>query len=50
MVLYARLLNALYGIIKAALIYYKLFLKDLKSIGFFLKTYNPCVANNIVQD
>ena len=42
-------LNALYGIIKAALLFYLKFVKNLKSIGFVLNTYNPCVANKIVD-
>ena len=42
-------LNALYGIIKAALLFYLKFVKNLKSIGFELNTYDPCVANNIVN-
>jgi hypothetical protein len=33
-VLYVRLINALYGITKAALLYYQRFVNDLKSIGF----------------
>ena len=47
--LYVRLLNALYGIIKAALLFYKRFVKDLQSIGFVLNPYDPCVANKIVK-
>jgi Reverse transcriptase (RNA-dependent DNA polymerase) len=48
-VLYVRLLNALYGIIKAALLYYQRFVRDLQSIGFQLNPYDPCVANKIVD-
>ena len=33
-VLYVKLLNALYGIMKAALLFYQRFIGDLKSIGF----------------
>jgi hypothetical protein len=47
-VLYVRLLNALYGIMKAALLYYQRFVTDLKSIGFEINPYDPCVANKIV--
>ena len=35
---------------KADLLYYKRFAKDLKTIGLVLTTYVPCVENNIVQD
>ena len=48
-VLYVRLLNALYGIMKAALLYYQRFVKDLKSIGFQINPYDPCVANKVVK-
>jgi hypothetical protein len=48
-VLYVRLLNALYGIMEAALLYYQRFVTDLKSIGFEINPYDPCVANKIVK-
>jgi hypothetical protein len=48
-VLYVRLLNALYGIMKAALLYYQRFVKDLMSIGFEINPYDPCVTNKIVK-
>jgi hypothetical protein len=34
---------------KAALLYYQHFVKDLKSIGFKINPYDPCVANKMVQ-
>ena len=42
-------LNALYGIMNAALLFYLKFFKNIKSIGFELNTYDPCVANKIVD-
>ncbi len=42
-------LNAGYGTMVAALLYYKKFVKSLKSKGFKLNPYNPCVANKIVE-
>ena len=33
----------------AALLYYKKFVKSLKSKGFKLSPYNPCMANKIVE-
>jgi hypothetical protein len=48
-VLYVRLLNALYGIMKAALLYYQRFVTDLKSVGFCINPYDPCVANKTVK-
>ena len=35
---------------KAALLFYLKFVKNLKSIGFVLNPYNPCVANKIVDN
>ena len=49
LVLYVEALNALYGIMKAALLWYKKFVKNLKSIGFELNHYDPCVSNKIVD-
>ena len=49
LVLYVHLLNALYGIMKAALLYYKHFVHDITAIGFKLNPYHPCVANKIVH-
>jgi hypothetical protein len=48
-VLYVKLLNALYGIMKAALLFYQRFIGDLATIGFKLNPYDPCVANKIVN-
>lgn len=48
-VLYVKLLNALYGIMKAALLFYQHFVGDLESIGFQLNPYDPCVANKMVD-
>ena len=49
LVLYVEAMNALYGIMKAALLFYLKFVKNLESIGFVLNTYDPCVANKIVD-
>ena len=49
LVLYVCLLNALYGIMKLALLYYKHFVCDITVIGFKLNPYDPCVANKIVH-
>ena len=50
LVLYVEALNALYRIMKAALLFYIKFVENIKSIGFQLNPYNPCVANKIVDD
>ena len=49
LVLYVEAINSMYGIMKAALLFYLKFGKNLNSIGFELNTYDPCVANNIVD-
>ena len=41
-VLIVECLNALYGTMVAALLYYKKLVKSLKSKGFKLNPYNPC--------
>ena len=48
LVLYVEALNALYGIMKLSLLFYIKFFENLKSIGFQLNPYDPCVENNIV--
>jgi hypothetical protein len=48
-VLYAEVLKAIYGMLEAALLWYKTFRKDLKDIGFVFNPNNPCVANKKVQ-
>jgi hypothetical protein len=42
-------LKAVYGTMVAALLYYKKFVKSLKSKGFKLNPYNPCMANKIIE-
>jgi hypothetical protein len=48
-VLYVEALKAVYGTLRAALLFYKKLVKDLKSIGFELNPYDPCVANKIIN-
>ena len=48
-VLYVELRKALYGQLKAALLYYLKFVSDIKEIGFKLNPYDPCVANRMVN-
>ena len=49
LVLYVEELNSIYGIMKAALLFYIKLVENLKSIGFQLNPYYPCVANKIVD-
>jgi hypothetical protein len=44
-VLYVRLIKAIYGCVKSALLWYKLFSTALKDMGFALNPYDQCVAN-----
>ena len=40
--------NALYGVLKSALLFYKKLRADLESNGFGVNPYNPCVANKVI--
>jgi hypothetical protein len=48
-VLHVEVLKAIYGMLEAALLWYKTFRKDLEDNGFVFNPYNPCVANKKVQ-
>jgi len=48
-VLYLRLLKALYGCVKSALLWYELFTETLIGMGFELNPYDPCVANSMIN-
>ena len=47
--LYVRLSNALYGMLRAALLFYKKLRDELKSMGFVVNLYGPCVANKTIN-
>jgi hypothetical protein len=44
-VLYVEVLKAIYGMLEAALLWYKTFRKDLEDNEFVFNPYDPCVAN-----
>jgi Reverse transcriptase (RNA-dependent DNA polymerase) len=44
-VLYVRLIKAIYGCVKSALLWYELLSSTLQDMGFVLDPYDPCVAN-----
>ena len=44
-VLFLQLKKALYGCVKSALLWYRLFRDTLQGLGFVLNPYDPCVAN-----
>ena len=46
-VLYLVVLRGLYGMLIAALLWYRLFSSDLMSVGFEINPYDPCVLNRI---
>ena len=48
-ILYVVVLNALYGILVAAILWYQKFRKDLEGIGFVFNPYDPCVANRTIN-
>ena len=48
-VLYVIVIQALYGMILAALLWYKRLRTDLEKIGFKFNPYDPCVANRKVR-
>jgi hypothetical protein len=48
-VLYLQVLRALYGMLVAALLWYKKFREDLESQGFEFNPYDPCIANRWVN-
>ena len=48
-VLYSRVLQAIYGCIESALLWYNLFKSTLEGMGFTINPYDRCVANKIVN-
>lgn len=46
-VLYVQVLRALYGMLQAALLWYKKLQTDLEEQGFKFNPYDPCVANRV---
>ena len=47
--LYVQVMKAIYGMLQAALLWYKKFRKDLEEYGFKFNEYDPCVANKIIR-
>ena len=46
--LYVRLYKALYGMLRAVLVFYKRLRGILEDMGFEINPYDPCVANMMV--
>jgi hypothetical protein len=49
-VLYLKLQKTLYGLMKASLLFYQKFQKELEEYGFVVYPYDPCVANKDMGD
>ena len=49
-ILYVSMLKPLCGMMKAAILYYKQFAKDITEIDYALNPYEPCVANKMVDN
>ena len=47
--IYLQVLRALYGMLVAALLWYKTLRKDLEKIGFEFNPYDPCVCNRTIK-
>jgi hypothetical protein len=44
-ILYVKLQKALYGLMRASLLFYRKLRKELEAYGFTINPYNPCIAN-----
>jgi hypothetical protein len=48
-ILYVKLQKALYGCLRSALLFYEKLIGDLRSQGFEINQYDPCVANKMIN-
>jgi hypothetical protein len=48
-ILYLKVLQAIYGCIESALLWYNLFATTLQGMGFEINPYDRCVANKIID-
>ena len=48
-ILYVQLTKALYGLLRAAVLFYRKLRKELEDYGFTVNPYDPCVANKMVR-
>ena len=48
-ILYVKLSKALYGMLRAALLFYKILRSDLENMGSEINPYDPCLANTMVN-
>ena len=47
--LYVKMLKAMYGLLRSALLFHLKLVEDLKSYGFEINPYDPCVATKMVD-
>ena len=47
--LYVNPNEALYGLLKSDLLFYKKSVAKLESLGFELNAYDPCVVNHMIK-
>ena len=43
--LYVKMLKAMYGLMRAALLFYLNLRSDVEEYGFVMNEYDPCIAN-----
>ena len=48
-VLYVQLSKALYGLLRATILFYRKLRKELEEYGFEINPYDPCVANKMTE-
>jgi hypothetical protein len=48
-ILYVQLEKAVYGMMKSALLFYRKLVADLKSLGYEINPYDPCVTNKTIN-
>ncbi len=46
-ILYVKLQKALYGLMRASLLFYRKLRKELEDYGFKINPYDPCVTNKM---
>jgi hypothetical protein len=44
-----KLIKAIYGTLKAALLFWRLLTDEIKDMGFTLNPYDECVANKNIE-
>ncbi len=48
-ILYVKMQNAIYGLLRSALLFYRKLVSNLESSGFVINPYDPCVANKVIN-